>query len=231
MCSVLLLREVLPDSPLAVFFVRDEEISRGGSTPERRADAPEILAPRDPEAGGTWFGVSDRGFVAGLVNRKGDPVPEAGLSRGRLLLDALSAGSAAEALERSSQAVQQRAYGGCRLFAGDRELLGWVDLPVSGHPSPVHEIAQGSWLLRHRHHPEPAPAILLPEVGETAVAWCDRVADLVADHHPENDPLCVHGEAHGSVDTSCVVLGPDGSPVLFRHLQGAPCSGDLVEYL
>lgn len=230
MCSVLLLNRVLSGTPLVVIFVRDEALARGGSPPEVRADAPGVLAPRDPLAGGTWFGVSARGFLAGLVNRKGDPIPADANSRGQLLLAALRENGAAAALRRVAEEVTARPFGGCRVFAGDGKELAWVDAPVAAAPSPPRRLAPGAWLFSHAHQPGPPPPLFLPQAGETAEAWLRRAWGGIAAHEPQGAPLCHHGHTHGSVDATLAALGTHGEPVLFRHACGPPCGGEPEDF-
>ncbi len=66
--------------------------------------APTALYPQDPDAGGTWVGAGDSGFVACLLNRAPRnpllaPAPETRISRGLLTLATLRAGSITGAIE------------------------------------------------------------------------------------------------------------------------------------
>lgn len=86
---------------------RDERTTRAPGVPpslvqRRRLSA---LAPRDPDAGGTWVGVNELGLTLGLANLYppegvGDAAPVPGLvTRGRIIDDLLGAATAGEARE------------------------------------------------------------------------------------------------------------------------------------
>lgn len=69
---------------------RDEIFARPTAPARFWDDAPEILAGRDLEAGGTWLGVSRNGRLAALTNYYGPDEYAAGkLSRGWLITDFL----------------------------------------------------------------------------------------------------------------------------------------------
>lgn len=227
---MLLLHQSLPDAALAVLFVRDEDLDRGGLPPAPRADAAGVLAPLDPRAGGTWFGVSARGFAAGLVNRRGDPLPLDARSRGQLLLAALQQPSATAALDFAAAESATRPYGGCRMFAGDGAGLAWMDLPPGGPRAPRRPLTPGAWLLRHTRAPVAAPAPFPPRAGERREAWLVRALALLAAHEPAAAPLCHHGAGHGSVDVSFAALDGSGRPFVFRHGGGAPCRATLADH-
>ena len=75
---------------LVVTMNRDEARSRAEELPPKKIGAsPIILAPRDGQAEGTWFGVNDRGVVAGLLNLYPDgidePPPSGTATRGELV--------------------------------------------------------------------------------------------------------------------------------------------------
>jgi len=234
MCSVLLVHGLLADAPLAVLFVRDEEPGRAGRPPAVRPRAPGVLAPWDPREGGTWFGLSRHGFLAGLVNRRGDALPEGRASRGRLLLEALGGRSAAQALRTAHDLFARGSYGGLRFFAGDPARLAWIDLAVGEAPSSVRDLSGAAWLLRHTVRPEPLAEPLRPAKGETTSDWFRRALAQVAAHRPEGDPLCHHGVEHASVDTTLAALDPQGAPLLFFHAGGPPCGippGDLSQVI
>lgn len=72
---------------LVVAGNRDELHTRPTQGLERWNDHPHILAGRDLQSGGTWFGVSERGRFASVTNvsAQSDP-PHCDLSRGQLVL-------------------------------------------------------------------------------------------------------------------------------------------------
>lgn len=87
-------------------FNRDEQRSRARAEPPaiREIDGGKVLAPLDPDGGGTWFAVNEHGLVLVLLNRYGDSPPaprkEGQRSRGRLVLDLSPARSMGQAEKR-----------------------------------------------------------------------------------------------------------------------------------
>jgi len=121
MCTVLVL--LRPDDrwPLLVATNRDELLDRAFDPPGRWwPDAPEVTAWRDRAGGGSWLGVNDRGVVATVINQLDELGPAPGKrSRGELVLHALRAGRAADALE-ALRALDAGAYRGFTLLVADR---------------------------------------------------------------------------------------------------------------
>jgi uncharacterized protein with NRDE domain len=88
-----------------LYFNRDERRTRGIGHPPSAAerDGVRFLAPIDPDAGGTWIGVNERGVAVGLLNRYHETPLDTGgprTSRGLLVLSVLPAPSAAAVLDR-----------------------------------------------------------------------------------------------------------------------------------
>ena len=71
MCLVTLAFQYHPDYPLIVVANRDEFFDRPTQAAEFWSDEPGILAGRDLEAGGTWFGVDRQGRWATVTNTRG----------------------------------------------------------------------------------------------------------------------------------------------------------------
>lgn len=68
MCLILFAHRVRADAPLIVAANRDEFHARPAASAQHWADAPEIFAGRDLEAGGTWLGVNTLGRFAAVTN-------------------------------------------------------------------------------------------------------------------------------------------------------------------
>ena len=123
MCLILLAWRAHPDYPLVVAANRDEFFARPTAAADFWADRPQVLAGRDLEGGGTWFGISRNGRFAALTNYR-DPasVRQGAPSRGALVADFLTGNMSTEAygdeLERGDAA-----YNGYNLLWGDGETL------------------------------------------------------------------------------------------------------------
>ncbi len=98
MCVLALAWRTHPNWPLVLAGNRDERHDRPSAPLGRWAEAPQVLAGRDEQSGGSWLGVSEEGRVAVVTNLSGYGAPQAARpSRGDLVKDALLAeGSYAE---------------------------------------------------------------------------------------------------------------------------------------
>jgi uncharacterized protein with NRDE domain len=125
MCLILVAWRVHPDYPLVVAANRDEFFARSTAPVAFWKDAPQVLAGRDLEAGGTWMGVTRNGRFAALTNfrdpaqnRKGVP------SRGGLVADFLTGDEAPQDyLERIASLGKQ--CNGYNLLVSDGTELWW----------------------------------------------------------------------------------------------------------
>lgn len=100
---------------------RDEQRTRGSATPPSHdvVAGVRVLMPRDPDKGGTWIGVNDRGVSAVLLNRTGPGVPtrrEGSPSRGVLVPAALRGLTVEAGLSAARLLLASRAFPGFRLL-------------------------------------------------------------------------------------------------------------------
>jgi len=123
MCLIVFALDRHPRYKLILAINRDEFFERPTRAAEFWPDAPQVLAGRDLQRGGTWFGVSSCGRVAAVTNFR---EPHGGLahskSRGMLVFDYLNGSDGAEEyLERIS--ADADSYGGFNLLLGDAGRL------------------------------------------------------------------------------------------------------------
>lgn len=127
MCLILFAWQAHPRYPLVMAANRDEFHQRPTADADFWDDAPEVLAGRDLQAGGTWLGVNRGGRFAAITNYREpvEPGGSAARSRGGLVRDFLT--------DRSSPAdhagkLQQEAsaYEGFNLLLGNRHSLAYV---------------------------------------------------------------------------------------------------------
>lgn len=131
MCLILLAWQAHPDYPLVVAANRDEFFARPTAPAAFWPDAPQVLAGRDLEAGGSWLGVSRQGRFAALTNyREGAGRQQSALhqpgppSRGALVADFLT-GSATPEDYLAGLAEHGPNYNGFNLFVGDHQRLAY----------------------------------------------------------------------------------------------------------
>lgn len=125
MCLILVAWRVHPDYPLVVAANRDEFFARPTALATFWQDAPQLLAGRDLDAGGTWMGVTRNGRFAALTNFRDPAQNRTGTpSRGALVAEFLTANEAPQTyLQRI--AARGGEYNGYNLLAGDGETLWW----------------------------------------------------------------------------------------------------------
>ena len=132
MCLILLAWQTHPDYPLVVAANRDEFFARASAPAGFWSEAPEILAGRDLQGGGTWLGVTRRQRFAALTNfREGGRQPADAPSRGALVADFLAGDSdPQDYLEAVSRNGAD--YNGFNLFVGDGRPLGYYSNREAG---------------------------------------------------------------------------------------------------
>ena len=231
MCTVAFVP--LPGGGYLLGHNRDERRARGrGAFPTVVAAAGgAALAPRDPDAGGTWIVANAAGVTVCVLNaleRDGRELPETPRSRGLLVAAAAGCadlGRVRALLEGSgTQLAATRAF---RLVAAgdgvglvscvwDGAELRWersrgtalfVSSTLGAFGAPAARRA--SWALLRRSVGDPDEAALS--------AW-------LASHEPERGPasVCMHRDDGGTV--SRTVVRVDRDRVAMTYTDGPPCS-------
>lgn len=123
MCLILLAWQAHPGYPLVVAANRDEFFSRRTAAADFWEVAPDVLAGRDLEAGGTWLGVTRGGRFAALTNYRDPASNKSGApSRGQLASRFLSGAQSPQKYLTELEAVAA-AYNGFNLLFGNLESL------------------------------------------------------------------------------------------------------------
>lgn len=168
MCVILFSYQPHSTTPLILGANRDEFFARPTAPLHFWDDAPELLAGRDLQAGGTWLGITRSGRFAAITNvREPGVMVENPLSRGELTRDFLLGDVSPKDYLATIEARQQRYCGfnllvGC--FSGTNDLYylsnrgdGIQALPegtygLSNHllDSPWPKVADGKEELRSR---------------------------------------------------------------------------------
>ncbi|HEX5853977.1 MAG TPA: NRDE family protein, partial [Thermoanaerobaculia bacterium] len=134
MCLIVLAWEASPETRLAVAANRDEFFARRAAPAAWWKGAPDVLAGRDLEAGGTWLGVTRKGRFAALTNFRDASAPkkDGAPSRGALAADFLRGDAAAADYV---AAIRPRAgrYHGFNLLVSDGDEM-WSFSNVEGDP-------------------------------------------------------------------------------------------------
>jgi uncharacterized protein with NRDE domain len=240
MCLLAILYRVVDDCPIIVAANREESYERQGTTPQLWSRSPEILAGKDPRAGGTWLGVNDRGLLVAITNRpKHLAAPDR--SRGLLCADLLSCGSATLAREQAMRELSARSYAGCNLLIVDAAhgyIIHYSEKPDAHSLEPgVHALSQSDlnqptdpriirtldWLKRYRSS---APSHSRKSLSN----WLRVLRDICKDHGDANQPpICLHRGDRGTVSSSIIALADDSSAAVWQHAQGPPCQTPYID--
>ena len=175
MCLILVAWRMHPEYPLVVAANRDEFFARPTAPAAFWSDAPQVLAGRDLEAGGTWMGVTRSGRFAALTNYR-DPAHtrKDAPSRGKLVAEYLTGIESPEAyLGRIMPAGRQ--CNGYNLLAADGENLWWSS-NIGGEP---RALAPGVYGVSNHLLDTPWPKV---GAGKTALAQA-------LDRLPDDEPL------------------------------------------
>jgi uncharacterized protein with NRDE domain len=228
MCLLALAWKAHPDFPLILAGNRDERHARASAAAGFWSDAPEVLAGRDLEAGGTWLGVTTAGRYAVVTNyREGLNPAKAPRSRGALTAEFLE-GSVSPADYVDAVSRRGSEYGAFSLVCGDRDSL-WY---VSNRGAAPQPIAPGVHALSNHLLDTPWPKVenakaglkLLLEVGALTTETLFR---LLADRKPAQGSLPDTGigpELERRVSAAFVqdpVYGTRCSTLLLLHRDGS----------
>ncbi len=119
MCLILLAYAVHPHYPLILAANRDEFHDRPTAVLDFWTENGDLLAGRDLQAGGTWFGINRSGRWAAVTNYRAPAERRSGASsRGKLVCDYLGGEDGAERYLRNLAAASDH-YNGFNLLLGD----------------------------------------------------------------------------------------------------------------
>ncbi|RUQ33591.1 MAG: NRDE family protein [Candidatus Competibacteraceae bacterium] len=187
MCLILLAYRCYPGLDLLVAANRDEFHNRPTAPLAFWDDAPQVLAGRDLQQGGSWMGVTRTGRFAALTNYR-DPnrVRHDAPSRGQLVSDYLQGEEPAlDYLARL--ATQSEVYNGFNLLLGDEAglhyysncggapqtlLPGWYGLSNHLLNTPWPKLQRGLALVQDalERRPDPVPDDLLSVLADRTLA-------------------------------------------------------------
>ena len=225
MCLIVVGWRVDPDFPLVVAANRDEFHARPTAVATFWADAPEVIAGRDLEAGGTWLGITRGGRFAAVTNVR-EPGAAKGLhSRGRLTQAFLEGRqSAADHVG----LIKMGDYSGFNLLVGDGQSL-WY---CSNRGTKPLELAPGVYGLSNHLLDSPWPKLLTArqKFSQALTHLPDRepLFDILADDEivPDSElpdtgipldwerrlsAIFVRADGYGTRASTVIVQAADGS--------------------
>lgn len=198
MCLIGLAWQAHSDIALLVAANRDEYHARPSAASAWWSDAPQVLAGRDLQSGGTWMGVTRAGRFAALTNVR-DPAPFKAVapSRGALVAGYLTGQGAASTWTGHSM-VRADAYNGFNLLAGTVEAL-WY---CGNRGAPAQALQSGVYALSNALLDTP-----WPKVTSLKLALGAALQDYTAgDAHP---PRVLDGEAGAFSKGTTAATPPD----------------------
>lgn len=126
MCLVLFAYNVCETYPLVLAANRDEFYNRPTAPMQFWDDNQNILAGRDLQQGGTWFGINTSGRFAALTNYRTPSIGNTNApSRGEIIVNFLNSGTPADRYFNSLQKELNR-YNGFNLLFGTRDQIYWL---------------------------------------------------------------------------------------------------------
>ena len=155
MCLIVFALQAHADYRLIVAANRDEFFARPSAAAQFWTDAPDLLAGRDLQAGGTWLGVNRSGQLAAVTNVRnpGDP-GDRPVSRGKLpLIYLLQQRRLAPAMQ--SIEAQADQYNGFNLLLGDSRQMAFL----SNRGGSISSLAAGVYGLSNASLDTPWPKV------------------------------------------------------------------------
>lgn len=163
MCLILVAWRVHPEYPLVVAANRDEFFARPTAPAAFWQDAPQVIAGRDLEAGGTWMGTTRSGRFAALTNFRDPAQNRSGVpSRGRLVADFLCGSDTPEDYSKRLAGTGSLCNG-YNLLLSDGATLWWSS-NMGGEP---HALQPGVYGVSNHLLDTPWPKV---GAGKTALA-------------------------------------------------------------
>lgn len=233
MCTVILLYGLVPTHPIVLAGNRDEFHARR-SRPPRPWDLPgpeepvRILAGRDEQDGGTWFGVNQHGLVVGLTNRYTGARTTDRMSRGGLVLRCLSQQKAGWVAQNISDRDSEM-YNPYNLFAVSADS----GFACTNYPAPSSQpiSSGGVYVFTNRQLGDPQ---------DPKTAWIrasfhglplrlktvqEHLLGLLQSHGATGspEPLCVHLSGYGTVSSYFLAIGQRHEESRFLNCEGPPC--------
>ncbi len=252
MCLILFALNQHPEYPLVIAANRDERYERPTRPLAPWADAPQVLAGRDLEAGGSWFGITRAGRFAAVTNVREWP-PQTGWprSRGALVRDfLLGTGSAADHAARCTADGDQ--FAGFNLLLGD---LGrgddglWYCSNRGGEPPRplqpgLHGLSNGTlgdvWpktragtaALRAELLRGPTPQGLLALLGDRHIATDDTLPDTGVGLDMERmlSPCFITSPDYGTRASTALLIDRRGNAVLWEQNFAAGGEPTLLQH-
>lgn len=252
MCTLIVLHRCFEAAPLVIAANRDEYFERpaegpslretaatasdtagNGSRTQARNGSTWVVAPRDQRAGGTWLGLNEHGLFAAITNRRGEALDPKRRSRGLIVMDALTARSAREAVS-EIEALENDAYNPFNLLLADAQSAHVVS--YTGNAERI-DLEPGAHVIGNVHPADTCfPKVARQRRAAAAAAECrpeqvlESLARICRSHEGEGpfEHTCVHADPYGTRSSTLLRLGSAGPRLLYA--DGPPCRTEYRDY-
>jgi uncharacterized protein with NRDE domain len=235
MCLILFAIDQHPDFPLLIAANRDERYARPARQLAPWPEAPAVLAGRDLEAGGSWFGLGRDGRFAAVTNVREWP-PQSGWprSRGELVRNFLL-GDASPADYAAGCAHSNGDFAGYNLLLGDGDAFWYCSNrgtdPLRRLGPGCYGLANGAlgddWpktrsgvaALRRLLRQEPSPEGLLALLGDRTIPPDDELPDTGVGLAMERmlSPRFIVGADYGTRASTAVLIDRAGVATVWEQ--------------
>lgn len=234
MCLLALFYRVVEDAPIIAGAVREEYFRRGGEPPQILDGPLRAVGGIDPQLGGTWLGVNERGLLVAVTNRRKSQPPDNPPSRGLLARSLLLCPTAEAAVNQATLALDGNRYAGCNVVCADPitavVVHGGDWLRVRPLPPGLHVLtnrdvndASDPRLQAAAHYLGEQPCY----VAENCVQAFRR---LSVQRAPDELPICFRDDERGTVSATIVALRRSLAESSYLHAQGSPDRTPYADY-
>ena len=231
--------------PLVVAANRDEFYARPTQPLTRWAEAPQVYAGRDLEAGGTWLGIGANGRFAALTNIREPQKPPSRRSRGELVANFLTGN---QPISDYIHGVARRSpsYVGFNLLVGTADELwhynakdiapqrlsaGVYGVSNAGLDTPWPKLIKATAALKEVLV-DPQPSALLALLKDSQTAPFSDLPDtgvgLATEHLLSS--VFIQSPTYGTRASTALIVNADGTWVMEEHSFG-PQGGRLGEVI
>ena len=238
--TLIVLKGIVKDYPIVAAANRDENKYRGGKEPQVIEEGKKIITPID-KMGGTWVGLNEDGFVAGLTNKLTDISGEGHTSRGKLVLEALMMHNPEIAISHIKKEVEERRYNNFNLFLADR-----LEAHVVYYEDGIlrtetlgeglkHVLTYGK--INNMEDQKVANTLML--LNESKISANLPINDVIKElmgicsYHNELEhtkSICVHSDESGTLSSTIIAVHKQLMDSRLWHAEGNPCSSKYIEY-
>ncbi len=213
----------------AIGLNRDEQYGRPSAppcwwSPSRGGDG--FFAPRDLEAGGTWFGLGEQGLFAAITNGHQPGPFRHDRSRGELVVDALRAGH----FDRAVSILTARdayAYASCYLLLAQHGTTAYLTIDRDGSFRSAMDRGHAHTLRNSGLDAHDVPWAGATRRGRGTARDLRTLRSALISHESPS-PLCRHGAEAGTRSCAIVLLAATLKASRLFYADGRPCETPMT---